>query len=80
MKPRKHRICHNAKDVTGQRDRIGRCGGASVGWSPRIALTMDTNTISLPNTVAPGTATIGCLGNSFTSTVPACSLTVVTLG
>jgi hypothetical protein len=40
---------------------------------------MDTNTIALPNTVAPRTATIGGLGNSFTGTVPACSLTVVTL-
>ncbi|HJP75569.1 MAG TPA: alpha-L-arabinofuranosidase A, partial [Pseudonocardiaceae bacterium] len=40
----------------------------------------DTNTIDQPGTVVPRTSTVTGLGNGFTQTVPAYSLTVLTLG
>ena len=40
----------------------------------------DTNTIEAPGTVVPRTTTITGLGNGFTRTVPAYSVTVLTLG
>jgi alpha-L-arabinofuranosidase len=40
----------------------------------------DTNTITQPDNVVPKTRRITGLGNSFTRTVPAYSVTVLTLG
>lgn len=40
----------------------------------------DTNTIGVPDNVVPKTTTITHLGNDFTRTVPAYSVTVLTLG
>ena len=58
-------------------EHVAKAGRMTVLTSAKPS---DTNTITLPDTVTPRTTTINGLGNSFTRTVPAYSLTVVTLG
>jgi alpha-L-arabinofuranosidase len=64
-------------DISGGGERVSRWGTVTVLSSAHPG---DTNTIAQPGNVVPKTVRVGGLGRQFTRTVPAYSVTVLTLG